>query len=167
MITLLIGFAILIIGAIIYGRVSERVMKPTDDPTPATTMRNGVDFVPMSKMKNSLVELLNIAGTGPILGPIQGALFGPIAFITIPIGCVIGGAFHDYMTGMISMRNKGHQMPKLIREFLGKYMHHFYLVFQKQKILLFLQCYLSKIQPLLDKYFFHSLEQSRLSFFLL
>ncbi len=52
-------------------------------------MNDGVDFVPMNKWKNSLIELLNIAGTGPILGPIQGILFGPIAFLLIPIGCVL------------------------------------------------------------------------------
>ena len=79
-----------------------------------------MDFVPIKKKKNCLIELLNIAGTGPILGPLQGALFGPIAFITIPIGCVIGGAFSDYMTGMISVRNNGDQMPGLVRRFLGK-----------------------------------------------
>lgn len=74
-------------------------------------MGDGVDYVPMKQWKNALIELLNIAGTGPVLGPIQGILFGPIAFITIPIGCVIAGATHDYFTGMISMRNKGAQMP--------------------------------------------------------
>ena len=63
--------------------------------------------------------LLNIAGTGPILGPIQGILFGPIAFITIPVGCVLAGAMHDYFSGMISMRNDGAQMPSLIQKFLG------------------------------------------------
>ncbi len=81
--TFLIGLAILAIGGFAYGRVCERVMAPTDDPTPATARCDGVDFVPMKKWRNSLIELLNIAGTGPILGPIQGALFGPVAFITI------------------------------------------------------------------------------------
>ena len=63
--------------------------------------------------------MLNIAGTGPVLGPIQGILFGPIAFITIPIGCVLAGSMHDYFSGMISMRNGGAQMPKLIKKYLG------------------------------------------------
>ena len=129
MITFLIGLAILIVGGMIYGRVSERVMKPDDKKTPAVEMYDGVDYVPMKKWKNSLIELLNIAGTGPILGPIQGALFGPIAFITIPIGCVLGGAFHDYMVGMVSLRNEGEQMPSLVRRFLGKYVYAIYNVF--------------------------------------
>lgn len=129
MITFLLGISILIVGAFIYGRVCEKVMNPTDRKTPAVERSDGVDFVPMKKWKNCLIELLNIAGTGPILGPIQGILFGPIAFITIPIGCVIGGAFHDYMSGMISVRNDGDQMPALIKRFLGKYVYVIYNIF--------------------------------------
>ncbi|MBO6303257.1 MAG: carbon starvation protein A [Ruminiclostridium sp.] len=129
MITFLIGIAVLVIGAFIYGRVCEKVIRPTDRKTPAVEKYDGVDFVPMKKWKNSLIELLNIAGTGPILGPIQGILFGPIAFITIPLGCVIGGAFHDYMSGMISVRNDGEQMPSLVKRFLGKYVYVIYNVF--------------------------------------
>ncbi len=136
MITFLSGLAVLLIGGLIYGRVSERIIKPTDDATPAVSMQDGVDYVPMNKKKNALIELLNIAGTGPILGPLQGILFGPIAFITIPIGCVIGGAFHDYMVGMISVRNKGAQMPGLVRQFLGKHINGVYLVFVSLSLLL-------------------------------
>lgn len=129
MITFITGLVVLIIGGLLYGRFAERVIKPTDSETPAIAQQDGVDFVPMGKWKNSLIELLNIAGTGPILGPLQGILFGPIAFITIPIGCVIGGAFHDFMTGMISTRNKGSQLPELVRKFLGKHLFGLYLVF--------------------------------------
>ncbi len=129
MITFLIGLAVLLVGGIIYGRVSEKIIAPTDATTPAVAKRDNMDFVPIKKKKNCLIELLNIAGTGPILGPLQGALFGSIAFITIPIGCVIGGAFSDYMTGMISIRNNGDQMPGLVRRFLGKHIYVFYNVF--------------------------------------
>ena len=92
MITFIGGLIFLLIGGIFYGKFCEKVMKPTSDPTPAITMKDGVDYVPMKKWRNALIEILNIAGTGPILGPLQGILFGPIAFITIPIGCIIGGA---------------------------------------------------------------------------
>lgn len=129
MITFILGLAVLLIGGALYGRLCERIMAPKDTETPAVVMRDDVDFVPMNKWKNSLIELLNIAGTGPILGPLQGLLFGPIVFITIPIGCVIGGAFHDYMTGMISIRNEGGQMPDLIRRFLGRHVYLFYNIF--------------------------------------
>lgn len=129
MITFLIGLAILFVGAIIYGSVCEKILNPTNKPTPAIRLRDGVDFVPISKWRATLIELLNIAGTGPVLGPIQGILFGPIAFLTIPIGCVFGGAVHDYFSGMISMRNDGEQMPALIKRFLGKNIFPIYNVF--------------------------------------
>ena len=130
MITFIIGLVILIVGAAIYGAFCERVMKPSAaNKTPAIARQDGIDFVPMNKWKNCLIELLNIAGTGPVLGPIQGILFGPIAFITIPIGCVIGGAFHDYMSGMISLRNNGEQMPSLVKRFLGGGVYSVYNIF--------------------------------------
>ena len=136
MTTFVIGLALLAAGALIYGRICQRVMKPTDRKTPAVTKNDGVDFVPMTKWRNSLIELLNIAGTGPILGPIQGILFGPIAFLTIPVGCVIGGAFHDYMCGMISVRNDGEQMPGLVRRYLGRPAYLVYNVFVCLSLLL-------------------------------
>ena len=128
-ITFLIGLAILFTGAFFYGKFCEKVINPTNAKTPAFKLRDGVDFVPISKWRAALIELLNIAGTGPVLGPIQGILFGPVAFITIPIGCVFGGALHDYMSGMISMRNNGEQMPALIKRFLGKNIYVVYNVF--------------------------------------
>jgi carbon starvation protein CstA len=128
MLTFLLGLGILIIGGAFYGKFCENVFGPDDRQTPAIAKADGVDFVGMKKWKNSLIELLNIAGTGPILGPIQGILFGPIAFITIPVGCVLAGAMHDYFSGMISMRNEGAQMPALIDKFLGKKVHKIYNV---------------------------------------
>mgnify|MGYP000845331210 CR=1 FL=1 len=119
MATFLIGIIILIVGGYLYGLYCEKVFGPDDRETPAITKADGVDFVVMKKWKNSLINLLNIAGTGPVLGPIQGILFGPVAFITIPLGCVLAGSMHDYFSGMISMRNGGAQMPKLIKKYLG------------------------------------------------
>lgn len=129
MTTFLIGLAILLVGGITYGRFAEKVFQPDDRETPAIKSQDGVDYVPMDKKKNALIELLNIAGTGPILGPIQGILFGPIAFILIPIGCVLGGAVHDYMSGMISLRSDGAQMPALIKRNLGGKVYSVYNVF--------------------------------------
>lgn len=120
MVTFIIGLILLSVGGYFYGKFCEKVFGPDDRTTPAIEKADGVDYVGMSKWKNALIELLNIAGTGPILGPIQGVLFGPVAFITIPIGCVIAGAMHDYFVGMLSMRNGGAQMPKMVGKYLGK-----------------------------------------------
>lgn len=126
MLTFVIGLIILILGGFLYGGFVEKIFKPDDRETPAVASYDGVDYVGMKKWKNSLIELLNIAGTGPILGPIQGILFGPLAFLTIPLGCVLAGAMHDYFSGMISIRNNGAQMPKMIQKYLGKNVRSFY-----------------------------------------
>ena len=129
MATFITGLVILLGGAALYGRFCEKVFGPDDRKTPAYTKEDGVDFVPMRGWKNSLINLLNIAGTGPILGPIQGILFGPIAFLTIPIGNIIGGAMHDYFSGMICLRDGGTQMPEMIRRYSPKGIYKFYNIF--------------------------------------
>ena len=129
MATFIIGLVILIGGAALYGRFCEKVFGPDDRKTPAYTKEDGVDYVPMRGWKNSLINLLNIAGTGPIIGPIQGILFGPIAFLTIPIGNIIGGAMHDYFSGMICLRDGGTQMPEMIRRYSTKGIYKFYNIF--------------------------------------
>ena len=136
MATFLIGLAILIGGGMLYGRFCEKLFEPDDRKTPAYTMEDGVDYVPMKTWKNSLINLLNIAGTGPIIGPIQGILFGPIAFILIPIGNIIGGSMHDYFCGMISIRNGGAQMPTLIKKYTNKVVFNIYNVFVALLLLL-------------------------------
>lgn len=129
MVTFIIGLAVLVVGAYLYGKLCEKVFGPDDRKTPAYTKQDGVDYVPMKGWKNSLINLLNIAGTGPILGPIQGILFGPIAFITIPIGNIIGGAMHDYFSGMICLRDGGSQMPDMIKKYTNKGVYWIYNVF--------------------------------------
>ena len=120
MATFIIGILILIIGYIAYSRFVEKLIAPTDAETPAKTMGDGVDYVPLSKRKNCLIHLLNIAGMGPILGAVQGILFGPVAFILIPLGCIFAGGVHDYFAGMLSVRNNGAQITGLIDKYLGK-----------------------------------------------
>lgn len=126
MILFLIGVVILIVGGFFYSKICEKQIEPDDRITPAQSKADGLDYVGMSKLKNLLIEVLNIAGTGPILGPIQGILFGPVAFIAIPLGNIFAGSVHDYFNGMISMRNGGAQIPRLIQKYLGKPVKAFY-----------------------------------------
>ncbi|MCL1622711.1 carbon starvation protein A [Moraxella sp. Tifton1] len=117
---------VLLVGYFVYGKVVEKifVINPNRD-TPAYTMSDGVDYVPMSKGKIWLIQLLNIAGTGPIFGPILGALYGPVAMLWIVVGCIFAGAVHDYMCGMLSVRNSGASMPYLTGKYLGVLPKHF------------------------------------------
>ena len=136
MITFILGIIILLIGYILYSRYIERVFEPEDKPTPAHKYEDGVDFVPMSKNRNALIHLLNIAGMGPIIGAIQGILFGPIAFILIPLGCILAGGVHDYFAGMLSIRNKGSQITGLIHKYIGKRFFKIFMVIVSVMLLL-------------------------------
>lgn len=119
MISLICSFLILLMGYLFYGRVVERTFAPDDRTTPAFAMEDGVDYVPMKTWKAFLVQLLNIAGTGPIFGALMGACFGPIVFLWIIFGAILGGGVHDYMSGMISERNEGKSIAELSGIYLG------------------------------------------------
>ncbi len=119
MISFLISIAVLVVGYLTYGRLTEKVFSPDDRQTPAVRINDGVDCVPMKTWKAFLVQLLNIAGTGPIFGALMGACFGPVVFLWIIFGAVLGGAVHDYMTGMISSRHDGKSIAELSGIYLG------------------------------------------------
>ena len=120
MISLFLSLAVLLIGYAVYGRLTERVFAPDDRQTPAVAINDGVDCVPMKPWKAFLVQLLNIAGTGPIFGALMGACFGPVVFLWIVFGSILGGAVHDYMSGMISSRHGGASIAELSGVYLGK-----------------------------------------------
>ncbi len=120
MVSLIISICVLIIGFVVYGRITEHVFSPDDRQTPAYKMQDGVDFVPLRTVKAFLVQLLNIAGTGPIFGALMGACFGPVVFLWIVLGSILAGAVHDYMIGMISSRHEGKSIAELSGIYLGK-----------------------------------------------
>ena len=119
MVSICCSFAVLLLGYLVYGRLVTGVFKPDDRTTPAYSREDGVDFVPMKTWKAFLVQLLNIAGTGPIFGALMGACFGPVVFLWIVFGAVLGGGVHDYMSGMISERNDGMSIAELSGLYLG------------------------------------------------
>ncbi|EEX95441.1 putative carbon starvation protein A [Vibrio orientalis CIP 102891 = ATCC 33934] len=122
--------AALIGGYFIYGAFVEKIFGINEKrQTPAHTKTDGVDYVPMSTKKVYLVQLLNIAGVGPIFGPIMGALYGPAAMLWIVIGCIFAGAVHDYFSGMLSVRNGGASVPTITGRYLGNGAKHFMNIF--------------------------------------
>lgn len=119
MITFTICLLLLIAGYFVYGKFIERIAHPTDKPTPALVHPDGVDYIPMSKWKIFMIQFLNIAGLGPIFGAIMGAQFGTASYIWIVVGTIFAGATHDYLSGMISLRNNGETLPETVGRYLG------------------------------------------------
>jgi carbon starvation protein CstA len=120
MITFFVSIALLFGGYFIYGSFIERVFGVDKNrKTPAYTLTDGVDYVPMGWGKIFLIQFLNIAGLGPIFGAVMGAIYGPAAFLWIVFGSIFGGAVHDYLSGMMSVRNRGMSLPELGGEYMG------------------------------------------------
>lgn len=123
MISFFICLLLLIGGYFVYGKVVENTFAPDDRETPAVKINDGVDYVVMPQWKLFLVQLLNIAGLGPIFGAMQGALWGPVVFLWITFGTIFAGGVHDYFSGMLSERNEGASISrdrKLVPELLDQ-----------------------------------------------
>lgn len=151
MISLAIAFAVLIVGYFVYGKVTEKVFSPDDRQTPAVAINDGVDCVPMKTWKAFLIQLLNIAGTGPIFGALMGAVFGPVVFLWIVFGSILGGAVHDYMSGMISSRHKGASVAELSGKYLGTAVKWIMRVFSVVLLVLCGVVFVTSPAALLDK----------------
>lgn len=130
MLTFIGCLVLLIAGYFIYGSFMERIFGvDVTRPTPAYTMQDGVDYVPLPWWRIFLIQFLNIAGLGPIFGAIMGVMYGPAAFLWIVFGTIFGGAVHDYFSGMMSIREKGASLPELVGKELGKYIKLFMRIF--------------------------------------
>lgn len=130
MITFLICLALLVTANFTYGSYLERLAQADDsNPTPAIRLEDGVDYIKLPRWRVFLIQLLNIAGTGPIFGAIMGACFGPVAFLWITFGCIFFGAMHDYLSGMLILRHDGKSLPEIIGYYLGDKTRSFVRIF--------------------------------------
>ena len=119
MVTFLISLAALFLGYMIYGRIVERVFGPDDRETVATRKADKIDYIVLPSWRIFMIQFLNIAGTGPIFGAIMGMWFGPAAYLWIVVGCIFGGAVHDYISGMLSLRHDGQGLAEITGLYLG------------------------------------------------
>ena len=129
MVSFLICLALLICGYFVYGSVVERTFGPDDRETPAVKINDGVDYMVLPQWKLFMIQLLNIAGLGPIFGALSGALWGPVVFLWITFGTIFAGAVHDYFSGMLSERNNGASISEISGIYLGGTMKNVMRVF--------------------------------------
>ena len=119
MITFTLALLLLIGGYFVYGRYVNRIFGPDNRKTPALTMADGVDYIPLPTWKIFMIQFLNIAGLGPIFGAIMGAQFGTASYLWIVIGTIFAGAVHDFFSGALSIRQGGESLPEIVGRYLG------------------------------------------------
>lgn len=104
------------------GIIEKKLVDPGDDATPAFSMRDGVDYIPAKKTILFGHHFASIAGAGPIIGPIVALVnFGWLAALGwIAIGNVFIGAVHDYLTLMISVKNRGVSIADIADHAMGR-----------------------------------------------
>ena len=119
MITFTFALLLLIGGYAVYGAYVNRIFGPDNRKTPALTMADGVDYIPLPTWKIFMIQFLNIAGLGPIFGAIMGAQFGTASYLWIVIGTIFAGAVHDFFSGALSIRNGGESLPEIVGRYLG------------------------------------------------
>ena len=130
MITFSIALIILVLGYFIYGRYISRMFGIDEKrATPAVTKNDGVDYIEMPTWKIFMIQFLNIAGLGPIFGAIMGAKFGTSSYLWIVLGTIFAGAVHDYLSGMVSLRNDGASLPQIVGKYLGKKTERVMIIF--------------------------------------
>ena len=129
MFSFLLCLVILILGYFLYGKVVENTFGPDDRETPAVRINDGVDYVVLPQWKLFMIQLLNIAGLGPIFGALSGALWGPMVFLWITFGTIFAGGVHDYFSGMLSERNEGASIAEVTGKYLGPVMQNIMRVF--------------------------------------
>ncbi len=143
--------ALLVAAYFTYGRYLERVCEiDPAHPVPAKALYDGVDYLPLPRWKVFLIQLLNIAGLGPIFGAVLGAAYGPVAFLWITLGGIFMGAMHDMISGVISLKRNGMSLPEIIGELLGSKVKLFMRLFSVLLMVLVGAVFLSQPANLID-----------------
>ncbi len=151
MITFLICLGLLVAAYFTYGRYLEGVCEiDAKNPVPAKRLYDGVDYLPLPRWKVFLIQLLNIAGLGPIFGAVLGAAYGPVAFLWITLGGIFLGAMHDMISGVISLKRDGMSLPEIIGELLGNRVKLFMRLFSVLLMVLVGAVFLSQPANLID-----------------
>lgn len=122
MLTFLAALCCLIVGYMIYSKIVDGYFGRSGEPTPAIRHNDGADYIPLPTWKVFLIQLLNIAGLGPIFGALAGALWGPCVYFWIVLGTIFAGGVHDYLSGMISIREDGKSISEVVGSQLGSTM---------------------------------------------
>ncbi|NLB54772.1 MAG: carbon starvation protein A [Lentisphaerae bacterium] len=114
-----------------YGRALARRIFNISEMTiaPSEEFNDGVDFVPTDKWVIFGHHYTSIAGTGPIVGPAIGIIWGWVpAMLWVFFGSIAIGAVHDFGALAISMRNKGQSISECAEQIVGRRVRHLFFI---------------------------------------
>jgi len=106
-----------------YGRfLARKIFKLRNEaPVPSVELHDGIDYVPTKKGIIFGHHYTSIAGTGPIVGPAIGVIWGWLpAVLWIFFGSILMGAVHDFGTLVVSMRNEGKSISEVAAKYINK-----------------------------------------------
>jgi carbon starvation protein len=106
-----------------YGRfLAKRIFKLRPDaPVPSSQLQDGVDYVPTRRGIIFGHHYTSIAGTGPIVGPAIGIIWGWLpAILWVFLGAIFMGAVHDFGALVVSMRNEGKSISEAAARYINK-----------------------------------------------
>ena len=140
-------------GYVFYGGfVARRVGLKPERPTPAHTLRDGVDYVPAKPQILLGHHFSSIAGAAPIVGPIIAAVFGWVpVFLWILFGGIFMGAVHDFSALVASVRHEGRSMGEVIDRRLGRGPKTLFLVFAWAALILVIAVFVNVVAQTFHK----------------
>ena len=128
---LVVSFIVFLVAYLVYGRwLAKKWGVDPEAPTPAHTMRDGVDYVPAKRSVVFGHQFASIAGAGPINGPIIAAMFGWLpVLLWIIFGGIFFGAVQDFAALYASVKNKGRTIGYIIELHIGRTGKTLFLIF--------------------------------------
>lgn len=146
LVLLLIGIAVLLCGYIFYGRYlcKKWGVGETNEPTPAHTMEDGIDYVPAKAPVLMGHHFSSIAGAGPITGPISAAMFGWLpCMLWILVGGIFFGGVHDFGALFASVRHKGKSIGEIISANMSLRAKRLFIIFSYLTLILVVAAFAS------------------------
>lgn len=98
-------------GKVLGGRIFRLDLR---GEIPSRVHEDGTDYVPTRKQVVFGHHFTSIAGTGPIVGPAIGIIWGWVpALLWVFLGAIFMGAVHDLGALVLSLRHKGHSLADI------------------------------------------------------
>ncbi len=146
LVLLLICVAVLACGYIFYGRwlCKQWGVGENNEPTPAHTLEDGVDYVPAKAPVLMGHHFSSIAGAGPITGPIGAAMFGwlPVT-LWVLVGGIFFGGVHDFGALFASLRHKGQSIGEIISTNMSRRAKRLFIIFAYLTLILVVAAFAS------------------------